>query len=144
MPRTKSDYPVLLRKLSKAEGGGYLAEFPDLPGCMADGATAAEALIESQDALKSYLASVKKHGDKLPAPGESVWRQRAPRSLHRRLQVEAEREGVSFNTLVISMLSEGLGEKEASRLCREGRGPSVMVFDGAVPGSPVSVPSRFA
>jgi antitoxin HicB len=83
MPRAKSEYPVLLRKLSKAEGGGYLAEFPDLPGCMADGPTAAEALIESQDALKSYLASVKKHGDKLPAPGESVWRQRAPRSLHR-------------------------------------------------------------
>ena len=27
------------------------------------------------------------------------------------LQIEAEREGVSFNTLVISMLSEGLGRK---------------------------------
>jgi predicted RNase H-like HicB family nuclease len=105
MPSTKGEYPILLRKLSKAEGGGYPAELPDLPGCMADGATATEALMESQDALKSYLASVKKHGDKLPAPGESVWRQRAPKSLHRRLQIEAEREGVSFNTLVISMPS---------------------------------------
>jgi antitoxin HicB len=119
MRRTKSEYPILLRKLSEAEGGGYLAEFPDLPGCIADGATPEEALLESQDALKSYLASVKKHADKLPAPTESVWRQRAPKSLHHRLQVEAEREGVSFNTLVISMLSEGLGRKTAHTVRRK-------------------------
>jgi antitoxin HicB len=112
MPTTKNEYSILLRKLSRAEGGGYLAEFPDLPGCMADGATPEEALMESQGALKSYLASIKKHGDKLPTPAESVWRQRAPKSLHHRLQIEAEREGVSFNTLVISMLSEGLGRKD--------------------------------
>jgi len=116
MAKTKIEYPVLVRKLSQAEGGGYLAEFPDLPGCMADGATPEEALAESQDALRSYLASVKKHGDKLPAAGESVWRQRAPKSLHHRLQLEAKREGVSFNTLVISMLAEGLGRKDKSAL----------------------------
>lgn len=113
MPRTKNEYPVLLRRLSQAEGGGYLAEYPDLPGCMADGQTPEEALTESRDALRSYLASVKKHGDKLPTPTESAWRQRAPKSLHHRLQVEAEREGVSFNTLVIAMLAEGLGRKDA-------------------------------
>ena len=114
MPSTKNDYPILLRKLSKAEGAGYLAEFPDLPGCMADGATPEEALVEAQDAFKSYAASVKKHGDRLPTPTESVWRQRAPKSLHYRLQAEAEREGVSFNTLIISMLSEGLGRKDVA------------------------------
>jgi antitoxin HicB len=114
MARIKNEYPILLRKLSPAEGGGYLAEFPDLPGCMADGETPEEALVESRDALKSYLASVKKHADKVPAPVESVWRQRAPRSLHHRLQIEAKREGVSFNTLVISMLSESLGRKGGS------------------------------
>ncbi len=31
------DYPVAIRPLSAAEGGGYLAEAPDLPGCVADG-----------------------------------------------------------------------------------------------------------
>ena len=34
MPSRSTDYAVTVRKLSKAEGGGYLAEFPDLPGCM--------------------------------------------------------------------------------------------------------------
>lgn len=114
--KSKTEFPVLLRKLSQAEGGGYLAEFPDLPGCMADGETPEEALRESQDALKSYLASIRSHGDRLPAPGEAAWRQRAPQSLHRRLQAEAKREGVSFNTLVISILAEGLGRKDVTEL----------------------------
>jgi len=113
MTKSKTAYPVLVRKLTQAEGGGYLAEFPDLPGCMADGETPEQALRESQDALRSYLASVKAHGDSLPAPAEALWRQRAPKSLHRRLKIEAEREGVSFNTLVISMLAESVGRKDA-------------------------------
>jgi len=65
LPTNKTEYPVLLRKLSRA--------------------------------------------------AEAVWRQRAPKSLHHRLQREAEREGVSFNTLVIGMLSEGLGRKHADK-----------------------------
>jgi len=64
MPMNETEYPVRLRKLSRAEGGGFWAEFPDLPGCMADGATPAEALAELQDALKSYRASLRKHADK--------------------------------------------------------------------------------
>jgi antitoxin HicB len=60
MPITKNEYPVLLSKLSRAQGGRYLAEFPDLPGRMADVATPEEALVESQDALKSYLASIRR------------------------------------------------------------------------------------
>ncbi|MGH9582147.1 MAG: type II toxin-antitoxin system HicB family antitoxin [Bryobacteraceae bacterium] len=109
MKTAERDYPVVIRKLSKAEGGGYLAEFPDLPGCMADGETPEEAIRESRDALASYLDSIKKHGDALPSPAQGVWRQRAPKTLQRRLQAVAEREGVSFNTLVISILAEGLG-----------------------------------
>ncbi|CAK0770758.1 hypothetical protein WCLP8_4630002 [uncultured Gammaproteobacteria bacterium] len=32
-----------LSPLSEADGGGWLAEVPDLPGCMSDGATPEEA-----------------------------------------------------------------------------------------------------
>ena len=49
MARTENEYPIRVRKLTKEEGGGYLAEFPDLPGCMADGDTPAEALKKSED-----------------------------------------------------------------------------------------------
>lgn len=33
------EYPFTIRALADNEGGGYLLEFPDLPGCMADGET---------------------------------------------------------------------------------------------------------
>ena len=125
MPRTKSEYPVLLRKLSKAEGGGYFAEFPDLPGCMADGATAAEALMESQAALRSYLASVKKYGDKLPAPSESLWRQRAPRSLHRRCRLRPSVRGCHSIRLSSACCLRDWAEREASPPCRKGWSQSV-------------------
>ena len=32
-------YPFMTRVLLPEEGGGYLIEFPDLPGCMSDGET---------------------------------------------------------------------------------------------------------
>ena len=38
----KIEYPLTIRRLSKAEGGGWLVEFPDLPGCIADGETIEE------------------------------------------------------------------------------------------------------
>jgi hypothetical protein len=35
------------------EGGGYLIEFPDLPGCMSDGATIEEAITNGIDAIRA-------------------------------------------------------------------------------------------
>ena len=37
-------YAFTIRPLEADEGGGYLIEFPDLPGCMADGETVEEAI----------------------------------------------------------------------------------------------------
>jgi hypothetical protein len=46
-----------MRPLSEEEGGGYLIEFPDYPGCVADGETPEEAMREGTDALNSYQAT---------------------------------------------------------------------------------------
>lgn len=111
------DYPVVVRKLSKEEGGGYLAEYPDLPGCMSDGETPEEAIVNAKDALKSCLETMKEFGDPWPKPNEArgEWRQRVPKTLHRRLTVQAEKEGVSLNTLVVALLAEGLGKRQSKR-----------------------------
>ena len=50
-------YPISIRPLTSEEGSGYLAEFPDLPGCIADGETVEEALYEAEDALQVWLAT---------------------------------------------------------------------------------------
>jgi antitoxin HicB len=37
-------YPFLIRPLADEEGGGFLIEYPDLPGCISDGETPEEAM----------------------------------------------------------------------------------------------------
>lgn len=46
--------PHVIRARAESEGGGYLIEFPDFPGCIADGETPEQAKIEGLDALRSY------------------------------------------------------------------------------------------
>lgn len=106
------EYPFTIRPLTQEEGGGFLIEYPDLPGCMSDGETPEEAIRNGRDAVKSYILSCKKYGDPVPKPGATMsgqWRQRVPRSLHARLVDQARSEGVSLNTLVTSLVAEGLG-----------------------------------
>lgn len=59
-----------IRPLTEAEGGGYLVEFPDYPGCVADAETHEAAIEEGRDALKSYLATLAELGRPVPASGE--------------------------------------------------------------------------
>jgi antitoxin HicB len=109
-------YPFTIRPLAEEDGGGFAIEYPDLPGCISDGSTPEEALKHGSDAVKAYLRSCIKHGDAVPKPSAASgqWRQRVPRSLHARLVAKAREEGVSLNTLVTAMISEGLGQRKAS------------------------------
>jgi antitoxin HicB len=100
--------------LAPDEGGGYLVEFPDLPGCMSDGETVEEAIANGLDAKHAWLTVAREEGRSIPEPGGQLsgkWVQRVPKSLHTRLVERAEREGVSLNTLVVSLIAEGLGRK---------------------------------
>lgn len=108
-----SEYPFIIRHLSNEEGGGYLIEFPDLPGCMSDGETIDEAIENGQDAIQAWIEAAKEVNRPIPIPGElesqsGKWVQRVPKSIHLRLVNRAREEGVSLNTLVIAMLSESL------------------------------------
>ena len=114
-----SDYPFTIQHLSLEDGGGYLIEFPDLPGCISDGDTIEEAISNGHDAIACWIAAAKESGRKIPKPGEleqqsGKWVQRVPKSVHLRLVEKAKKEGVSLNTLVVSMLAEGLGKQKSS------------------------------
>jgi len=113
------DYPFSIRHLLQEEGGGYLIEFPDLPGCMSDGDTIEEAIENGFDAARCWLEVAMQDDKEPPKPGCSQsgkWVQRVPRSVHARLIGKAKEEGVSLNTLVVSMISEGLGKRDHHRL----------------------------
>jgi antitoxin HicB len=126
MSNTKiSEYPFIIRHLSNEDGGGYLIEFPDLPGCMSDGETIEEAIENGQDAIKAWIEAAKEMSRPIPHPGElesqsGKWVQRVPKSIHLRLVNRAREEGVSLNTLVITMLSESLGAESQRKLAKHG------------------------
>ena len=63
-------YPVVITWSS--DDRKFLAEVPDLPGCMADGATKAEALAASAVAISHWLSFARELGRDIPAPRERL------------------------------------------------------------------------
>lgn len=112
-------YPFEIRPLSKEDGGGYLISFPDFSECISDGETPEEAIQNGFEALKDTVFALESMNLPVPKPNSGgshsgKFVQRVPKTLHARLAARAKQEGVSMNTLVTSMLAEGLGKKEAA------------------------------
>jgi predicted RNase H-like HicB family nuclease len=112
-------YAHIISPLDDADGGGFLITFPDLPGCISDGATEAEALANGRDAFHAVIAARSDAGEDIPAPcyrplipvadvsGKFV--ARMPRTVHAQLVDLARAEGVSLNTLVLTFIAQGIG-----------------------------------
>jgi antitoxin HicB len=113
--RSLDAYQFTVRPLSKEEGGGYLVEYPDIPGCMSDGETVEEAIANGREALRDCVAVLQESGRKVPKPGidAAQWRQRLPRTLYSKLTVQAENEGVSINSFVTAIIAEAIGARQA-------------------------------
>ncbi len=62
------EYGVDIRPLSEAQGGGYLATVPELPGCKSDGATPQEALENAYDAIACWIEAAEEMGRPVPRP----------------------------------------------------------------------------
>lgn len=73
----ETEYAVVVLPLSEADGGGFVAHVPDLPGCMSDGNTQEEAIQNARDAISEWLATCADMGRDAPQPGASVERHRA-------------------------------------------------------------------
>src|SRR5665213_1420287 len=114
--RNLDAYQFTVRPLSKEEGGGYLVEYPDIPGCMSDGETVEEAVANGREALRDCVAVFGESGRKVPKPGieAAQWRQRLPRTLYSKLTVRAEHEGVSINSFVTAIIAEAIGSRLAN------------------------------
>ena len=59
-------YPAIFH----AEDGGFWVEFPDLPGCVTEGDSIAEAVAEASSALGGFLCSMMDRNLELPAPSD--------------------------------------------------------------------------
>jgi predicted RNase H-like HicB family nuclease len=50
------------------EDNAYIAEIPELPGCMADGATYEEAIKNAQVIIDEWIGTAKELGREIPVP----------------------------------------------------------------------------
>ena len=107
------EYKLEIRHLNEADGGGFLASFPDLPGC-SDGDTPEAAIQDAREAFEAWLEARVALGLPIPRPGVQVSGKllaRLPKSLHAALLERAGIEGVSANTLLVSLVAEGIGRR---------------------------------
>ena len=112
------EYAMVLRELTADEGGGWLAEVSDLPGCMGDGETGQEAIDDALNAIGEWIAEAEATGRTVPQPNgienySGKFLQRVPKSVHMKLTAQARREGVSLNSFVTMLIAEGLGRKNS-------------------------------
>ncbi len=102
------------------EDAAWIATAAEFPGLSGVAASPEEALHELREAMEMAIATLQQDGAELPVPrAEPVHsgqlRVRMPRSLHSALARCADEEGVSLNTLVVSLLARGLGQAQALR-----------------------------
>ena len=69
---TQLRYAVLVEPLSEDDGGGFLATVPDLPGCMSDGDTPEQAIVNVQDAILAWMEAAEEMGRPIPEPSRKV------------------------------------------------------------------------
>ena len=107
-------YPITL---NPSVDGGYVVEIEDLPGCMSQGETVKEAVEMINEARQLWLESAYEDGQDIPLPrgvdeysGKFIVR--FPRTLPRKLDQMADREGVSLNQFLVPTLSHAVGLKE--------------------------------
>jgi len=52
--------------IDQDEDGYFVAECPNLPGCISQGKTLREVKANIKEAIEGYLESLKKHGEPIP------------------------------------------------------------------------------
>lgn len=100
------------------EDESFIALCPEFPGISAFGDTYKEVIEDAEAVLTSTVDLCKKNGRELPEPKllpehSGQFRIRIPKYLHTSLVLEAERQGVSLNTLVQIYLAQSVTQAAA-------------------------------
>ena len=105
--------PYRLELIPDVEEGGYVASYPDLPGCMSCGETVADAVSNAVDAKNVWLEAAVADGVDIPVPlsendYSGQFKLRIPKSLHRTLAENSRREGISMNQYCLYLLTKSI------------------------------------
>ena len=91
--------------------GGFVASFPDLPGCLTCGETAGKVVENALDAKRAWIEAALEEHLEIREPSEQQsysgqFKLRLPKTLHRTLAEQAREEGISMNQYCIYLLSK--------------------------------------
>ena len=105
------DMPYRMEIVPDTVEGGYVASFPELPGCITCGETAEAAVANAIDAKKEWLPAAIEDGIDIPCPDPAdhysgQFKLRLPKSLHKQLAEDAKRDGISMNQYCVYLLAQ--------------------------------------
>lgn len=104
-------YNYIIKPISDESGNYYYAHVLELDGCQTTGDTFEEAYANLKEAMEGWIEAKLVGGFDIPMPvgyenysGKFIVR--IPKSLHYKLAVEAEQEGISLNQYALYKLSK--------------------------------------
>lgn len=102
--------PYKMEIIPDKDEGGFVAIFPDLPGCITIGDTIEEVIQNIIDAKRAWLEAELEIGAVIPEPEDlkeysGQFKLRLPKTLHKQLAEHSKVEGVSMNQYCVYLLS---------------------------------------
>ena len=106
----KLPYTRIIQEMNDESGHYFYGKILELDGCQSTGDTLEELYESLNEAMEGYIEVKLENNLNIPIPetaddysGKFVVR--IPKTLHQRLTIEAQREGVSLNQLALYKLS---------------------------------------
>ena len=106
----KLPYNYIVQPIEDESGSYFYARVLELDGCQSTGTTFEEAFESLKDAMEGWIKTKLEAGYSIPLPktendysGKFVLR--IPKSLHFKLAIEAEKEGISLNQYALYKLA---------------------------------------
>ena len=107
--------PYTIELTPDMDEGGFVASYPDLPGCLTIGDTAEEAVANAIDAKRAWIEAALEDGVEIQEPASlkdysGQFKLRIPKSLHKSLAEQSRLEGVSMNQYCVYLLTKNNAE----------------------------------
>lgn len=102
--------PYRMEIIPDTDEGGFVVNYPDLPGCLSSGETVEQAIANAEDAKRAWMEAAIDEGIAISEPDEldnysGQFKLRIPKSLHRSLAEHSKREGISMNQYCLYLLT---------------------------------------
>ena len=121
--RTFDEYmklPYKLEIVPDTEESGYVASYPELPGCITCGKTISETVSNAEDAKKEWILAALEEKIEIAEPEytesySGQFKLRLPKTLHKTLAEDSKKQGVSMNQYCVYLLSKNSAKENQNR-----------------------------